>query len=262
MSHYAHSCCRVFQAPWNRIIDSTESIAHSHHQLADRIEKDIEHPLRNFSNQKDFQNMNTMSNNLSTMAKDLEDSQSAVDKLTKKGGRANTSKVEAATSKLESATGQWESQAPFIFESLQALDESRVNKLRDLLTQYQTHESDSSQRVQENAMETLALMLEIDTEKEIQSFVHRATAGKAKLPTRNSTRQSSFVGNTPAGTTPSTPVPPSTADSTNLPPPSSHTASPAPVTAPTSSHADDDMSETSTPTEKPGTRTNPSVNEH
>ncbi|KAJ4115147.1 Suppressor of Profilin deletion [Fusarium oxysporum] len=239
----------VFQAPWNRIIDSTENIAHSHHQLADRIERDIEHPLRNFANRKDVQNMNTMSSNLTTMAKDLEESQNQVDKLTKKGGRANTSKVDAASSKLESATGQWESQAPFIFESLQALDESRVNNLRDLLTQYQTHESDSAGRVQENAMETLALMLEIDTEKEIQSFVHRATAGKAKLPTRTSTRQSSF-----AGTTPSTPVPPSTADSTNLPAPSAHTSSPAPVPAPASSHAgDDDISENnSVPQEKPG----------
>ncbi|KAF5644586.1 SYP1 with a potential role in actin cytoskeletal organization [Fusarium sp. NRRL 52700] len=239
----------VFQAPWNRIIDSTENIAHSHHQLADRIERDIEHPLRNFANRKDVQNMNTMSSNLSTMARDLEESQNQVDKLTKKGGRANTSKVDAASSKLESATGQWESQAPFIFESLQALDESRVNNLRDLLTQYQTHESDSAGRVQENAMETLALMLEIDTEKEIQSFVHRATAGKAKLPTRTSTRQSSV-----AGTTPSTPVPPSTADSTNLPAQSTHTSSPAPVPAPTSSHAgDDDISEhNSVPQEKPG----------
>ncbi|KAF5707912.1 SYP1-like protein [Fusarium globosum] len=239
----------VFQAPWNRIIDSTENIAHSHHQLADRIERDIEHPLRNFANRKDVQNMNTMSSNLTTMARDLEESQNQVDKLTKKGSRANTSKVDAASSKLESATGQWESQAPFIFESLQALDESRVNNLRDLLTQYQTHESDSAGRVQENAMETLALMLEIDTEKEIQSFVHRATAGKAKLPTRTSTRQSSF-----AGTTPSTPVPPSTADSTNLPAQSTHTSSPAPVPAPASSHAgDDDISEhNSVPQEKPG----------
>ncbi|KAF5019398.1 hypothetical protein F66182_8598 [Fusarium sp. NRRL 66182] len=240
----------VFQAPWNRIVDSTENIAHIHHQLADRIEKDIEHPLRNFTSRKDFQNMNTMSNNLTVMAKDLEESQDRVDKLTKKGGRANTSKVDAASSKLESATGQWESQAPFIFENLQALDESRVNNLRDLLTQYQTHESDQAQRVQENAMETLALMLEIDTDREIQSFVQRATAGKAKLPTRDSTRQSSFVGTTP---TPSTPVPPSTADSTNLPPPSSQ-ASPAPVPAPASSHAgDDDVSENnSVPQEKTG----------
>ncbi|SPJ81513.1 related to SYP1 Protein with a potential role in actin cytoskeletal organization [Fusarium torulosum] len=245
----AQSELGVFQAPWNRIVDSTESIAHSHHQLADRIEKDIEHPLRNFGSRKDVQNMTTMANNLTAIAKDLEESQERVDKLTKKGGRANTSKVDAASSKLESATGQWESQAPFIFESLQALDESRVNNLRDLLTQYQTHESDSSQRVQENAMETLALMLEIDTNQEIQSFVNKATAGKAKLPTRTSTRQSSF-----AGTTPSTPVPPSTADSTNMPPPSAHTSSPAPVPAPTSSHAgDDDVSENnSVPQEKQG----------
>ncbi|KAF5657048.1 SYP1-like protein [Fusarium heterosporum] len=245
----AQSELGVFQAPWNRIVDSTESIAHSHHQLADRIEKDIEHPLRNFASRKDVQNMNTMANNLSTTARDLEESQDRVDKLTKKGGRANTSKVDAALSKLESATGQWDSQAPFIFESLQALDESRVNNLRDLLTQYQTHESDSAQRVQENAMETLALMLEIDTNQEIQSFVNKATAGKAKLPTRTSTRQSSY-----AGTTPSTPVPPSTADSTNLPTPSAQTTSPAPVPAPSSSHAgDDDMSENnSVPQEKPG----------
>ncbi|KAJ4251995.1 Suppressor of Profilin deletion [Fusarium torreyae] len=258
----AQSELGVFQAPWNRIIDSTENIAHSHHQLADRIERDIEHPLRNFTSRKDFQNMNTMSNNLTTMAKDLEESQHLVDKLTKKGGRANTSKVDAASSRLESATGQWESQAPFIFESLQALDESRVNNLRDLLTQYQTHESDSSQRVQENAMETLALMLEIDTEKEIQSFVHKATAGKAKLPTRASTRQSSYAGTTPS--TP-TPAPPSTADSTNLPTTSGQASpaptpapvsapAPAPVPAPASSYAgDDDVSENnSVPQEKPG----------
>ncbi|RSM12864.1 hypothetical protein CEP52_002152 [Fusarium oligoseptatum] len=88
----AQSELGVFQAPWNRIIDTVESIAHSHHQLADRIEKDIEHPLRNFHIRKDFQNMNTMSNNLATMAKDLEEAQERSDKLSKKGGRANTQK--------------------------------------------------------------------------------------------------------------------------------------------------------------------------
>ncbi|KAM5345082.1 hypothetical protein ACJ41O_010944 [Fusarium nematophilum] len=234
----------VFQAPWNRIIDSVESIAHSHHQLADRIEKDIEHPLRNFQNRKDFQSINTMSNNLAAMAKDLEDAQDRSDKLSKKGGRANTQKVDAASSRLEAATGQWESQAPFIFESLQALDESRVNHMRDLLTQYQTHESDQAQRVQENAMETLALMLEIDTEKEIQSFVHRATAGKTRLPTRTSTRQSSVAGTT----TPSTPVPPSTAGSTTAPTPSVQ-APPPPPPPP-----EDDVSEHNSvpPEPKPG----------
>ncbi|KAI8715164.1 MHD domain-containing protein [Fusarium sp. LHS14.1] len=240
----AQSELGVFQAPWNRIIDSVESIAHSHHLLADRIEKDIEHPLRNFHIRKDFQNMNTMANNLATVARDLEEAQERSDKLSKKGGRANTQKVDAASSKLEAATGQWESQAPFIFESLQALDESRVNNLRDLLTQYQTHESDQAQRVQENAVETLALMLEIDTDKEIQSFVARATQGRAKLPTRTSTRQSSIVG-----TTPSTPVPPSTAGSTNAPTPSVQ-APPTPAAA-SSTAPDDDVSENNSVPQEP-----------
>ncbi|KAF7561931.1 hypothetical protein G7046_g2216 [Stylonectria norvegica] len=184
----------VFQAPWNRIVDSVEHIAHSHHLLSERIEKDVEHPLRNFQNRKDVQNMNTISANLASMARDLEEAQDRSDKLSRKGGRANTQKVDQASSRLESASQQWESQAPFIFESLQALDESRVNNLRDLLTQYQTHESDQAGRTQENAVQTLALMLEIDTDREVQSFVQKATAGRPKLPTRTSTRQSSIAG--------------------------------------------------------------------
>ncbi|CAM1503219.1 Fc.00g079950.m01.CDS01 [Cosmosporella sp. VM-42] len=199
----------VFQAPWNRIIDSVESIAHSHHLLAERIEKDVEHPLRNFQHRKDVHNLNNMTNNLTAMARDLEEAQIRSDKLSRRGGRASAQKVDAASSHLEAASQQWDSQAPFIFETLQALDESRVNNLRDLLTQYQTHESDQAQRTQDNAADTLTLMLEIETEREIQSFVHRATAGKTRLPppTRSSTRQSSI-----AGTTGSTPAPPSTAD--------------------------------------------------
>lgn len=165
--------------------------------------------------------MNTLSSSLSTMARELDDAQDRIERLTKKGGRANTQKVDAASSKLESASQQWEAQAPFIFENLQALDEARVNHLRDFLTQYQTHESDQAQRTQDNAVQTLALLLEIDTEREIHSFVNKATAGKTRLPTRTSTRQSSI-----AGTTSSAPAPPSTGGSASIPPPSVQTPVP------------------------------------
>ena len=153
--------------------------------------------------------MNTISANLSSMSKDLEEAQGQSEKLNRKAGKASARKVDEVTSRLENAQQQWDSQAPFIFESLQALDESRVNNLRDLLTQYQTHESDQAQRTQDNATETLALMLEIDTDREIQSFVQRMTNGRTKLPPRTATRQSSI-----AGTTGSAQVPPSTADTT------------------------------------------------
>jgi F-BAR domain only protein len=154
--------------------------------------------------------MNTISTNLATMAKALEEAQDKSEKLGKKGGKASTQKVDAASSKLDSATQQWESQAPFIFESLQALDESRVNQLRDLLTQFQTHEADCAQRIQDKSADTLAQVLEISSETEIHAFVNKATAGRARLPTRTSTRRSSVTGSSVA--------PPSTGASATLAP--------------------------------------------
>lgn len=76
------------------------------------------------------------------MAKTQEDAQEKADKLNRKGGKANAQKVETANSRLQDANQQWDTQSPFVFETLQALDENRLNHLRDVLTQYETLESD------------------------------------------------------------------------------------------------------------------------
>lgn len=203
--------CSVFQVPWSRVIESVERNAQSHQLFADRLGNDVEQPLRAFPQRQDTQNMTNIANNLATMARELDDARSQSDKLTKKGGKASTQKVDLASSKLESATQQWESQSPFIFETLQVLDESRVNLLRDLLTQLETHESDRAQRGSDIAVETLAQMLEISTEREVQSFVQKVTAGKSSLPpSRTATRRSTthMSQNSASGTSaPSTPNP-------------------------------------------------------
>jgi len=138
-------------------------------------------------------NITTISGNLQVMAKELDEAQDKSDRLNKKGGKANAQKVEMANAKLESASQQWESQAPFIFETLQALDEQRTNHLRDVLTQYETHEVDQATRAQATAEETLNVMLEINTEQEIQTWAARMSAGRPKLERRTVTRQSSIV---------------------------------------------------------------------
>lgn len=150
--------------------------------------------------------MQTISANLTAMARDLEDAQKKADALTRKGPKTNTQKMADATARLESATQQWDSQAPFIFETLQAIDEQRVNQLRDLLTQYETHESDQAQRNQSRAADTLASMLEISTEQEIASFKERVLSGKPRLEKRaTASRQSS---NVPTSQTLAPPPPP------------------------------------------------------
>lgn len=160
--------------------------------------------------------MQTMSTNLSTIAKELEDAKDKVEKLSKKGGKASALKVDTATARLESASSQWESQAPFILETLQALDEQRCNQLRDVLTQLETHEVDQSDRIRAAANDALATIIEADTAREIENFASRVTAGKQKVE-----RRTPMTERTPTVTRQSTATnvqPPSTADSSLAPP--------------------------------------------
>ncbi|KAL2061030.1 hypothetical protein VTL71DRAFT_9082 [Oculimacula yallundae] len=198
----------IFDAPWRKIIESTGEMAKSHNLLADRIEKDVEQPLRNFSsNNREMSAMTTIQGNLAAMAKEVEDAQDKSDKLSKKGGKASSQKVDVAQSRLQTATSAWDAQAPFIFETLQTLDERRLNHLRDVLTQYQTLEMDNINRSQKVVEDTLGLLLEVDTAQEIKNWSQAAgIGGKPALERRStarqsSTRQSSIAGSTGAGNT-------------------------------------------------------------
>jgi hypothetical protein len=146
-----------------------------------------------------MQAMTTIQGNLAAMAKELDMAQEKSDKLSKKGGKASTQKVESATSQLQNARQQWDSQAPFVFETLQALDETRLNHLRDVLTQYQTHEADQIERNRVTVEETLSSLLEIDTAQEIRAWSKSKASGKPASERR--VRGASNAGSTaPAAT--------------------------------------------------------------
>ncbi|KAI1823875.1 Muniscin C-terminal mu homology domain-containing protein [Xylaria intraflava] len=202
----AQSELGTFQAQWDKIIQSVESVATSHHTFATHIEKEVETPLRMFEVKKEMQNIQTIQGNLQKVARELEEAQDKSDKLTKKGAKASAQKVDMATSKLESANNQWKSQAPFVFESLQAVDESRLNQLRDCLTQYGTFEGEQAQRRQADAENVLNSLLDYSTASEVQQFASKVMSGRPKLEKRTTTvRQSS----NPSGPSTPTAVPPS-----------------------------------------------------
>lgn len=150
--------------------------------------------------------MSTVQGNLSALAKDVERAQQKVQKV---HGRGDSGKVESANTELGTAQSQWESQAPYIFENLQALDENRVNHLRDVLTQFQTHEVDMVEKNRVTAESCLNLLLNVETKDEITTFALRAQQQK---PTLNSQKRQSVM-------TPLRP-PPTTAGSSNYVPPS------------------------------------------
>ncbi|KAL2164922.1 hypothetical protein VTH06DRAFT_218 [Thermothelomyces fergusii] len=188
----------IFKTPWDMILSSTAEIADSHELFAQSIEKDVEQPLRNFQNNKEMQKMQTISANLSAMAKELEDATEKSEKLNRKGGKASAQKLDQAASRLDLATQTWDSQAPFIYETLQALDEQRINHLRDVLTQFETHEVDQATRTRTAAEKVLNVILELKTAEEIQNFVQRTVAGKPKVERKPYARQPTPVTPTAA----------------------------------------------------------------
>lgn len=119
--------------------------------------------------------MSTIQGNLAAVAKELDAAHKRLDKV--RAGKSTANKIADATSGAESVRREWESQAPYVFEQLQALDENRINHLRDVLTQLQTHEVDQVERNRISAESCLNELLNVDTAEEISTFVARISAG-------------------------------------------------------------------------------------
>ncbi|KAI8938865.1 hypothetical protein NX059_004725 [Plenodomus lindquistii] len=191
--HTQHALClrialtarSIFSTPWNKIVSATESVAQSHQHLATKIEADVERPLREFAaSNREVQAMGNISGNLTAIAKDIDAAQKKVAKLRDKGAKAKASAVGEAVQDVEKAELAWDSQAPYVFEQLQAIDETRLNHLRDVLTQFQTHEVDQVERSQATAAETLNTILNIETADEIQTWALRMRSGELPQPSR------------------------------------------------------------------------------
>ncbi|KAH8698561.1 Muniscin C-terminal mu homology domain-containing protein [Talaromyces proteolyticus] len=204
----------VFQMPWKRIINATESLAASHETLASKIEEDVEKPLRDYgSRHRELASMPSICNDLVHLSKGLEAAQKKLEKAKEKRSKGSE-KATAASTSLAEATQQWESRAPFVFEQLQSVDESRLNHLRDVLTQLQTHEVDQIERSRQTAESCLNALLNVQTADEIKTFAAKINGGRESAPLR----RSSSVNAAP---TPLAPVssPPVSTEIADLPPP-------------------------------------------
>ncbi|KAL4956323.1 Muniscin C-terminal mu homology domain-containing protein [Aspergillus filifer] len=209
----------IFQIPWQRIVNSVETVATSHETFAHKIEEDVERPLREYSTKnKELASMPGVQTDLTALAKNLEKSQKTVEKAKEKGPKA-ADKLATAVTAAHEVSQQWESRAPFVFEQLQAADEGRLNHLRDVLTQLETHESDQIERSRQAAESCLNVLLNVETADEIKTFAAKINGGRPVAPLRRPTSpgpEAQTPAPAPAPATPAaappTPEPP-------LPPP-------------------------------------------
>lgn len=133
--------------------------------------------------------MTTIQGNLASVARDVDSARRKADKV--QSGKNAANKVANASSDMDYASQQWDSQAPYVFEQLQALDENRVNHLRDVLTQFQTHEIDQVERNRVSAESCLNVVLNMNTADEISTFVARRAGGAPTMSPRPKSRTAS-----------------------------------------------------------------------
>lgn len=164
-------------------------MAQSHETLASKIETDVENPLRQYhTRSRDVQNISNTQGNLAAIARQL----SAAQKKNKGG-------------KVEDAQQQWDSTAPYVFEQLQSIDEARINHLRDVLTQLETHELDQIERSRTTTELCLNTLLNIETPDEIRNFAAAVRTRRASGMARRASVVDGIRNSTAA---PPTPPPP------------------------------------------------------
>jgi hypothetical protein len=203
----------IFKGPWHQIVESTSNLAQSHHNFAQNIETDVERPLRDFaSSNREMQNMSTVTGNIQSIAKEFDNANKRADKLRDKGGKAAADKVANAASSVEDAKGQWDSQAPYVFERLQAVDEARLDNLRNCLTQFQTHVIEAATSMTGGAEESLNALLNVQSSDEIQQFSTRAPSSTTTRERRQSRPQPYTAPTTNSLAPPSIPRTTSTED--------------------------------------------------
>lgn len=161
----------------------------SHETLANKIEEDVERPLREFQTKnREMQSMPGIQSNLAGLAKNAEAAQKKVDKAKSRSAKG-ADKLATEVANAEKVYQQWDSRAPFVFEQLQAVDETRLNHLRDVLTQLETHEVDQVERGRQTAETCLNILLNVETADEIKTFAAKMAGNRVPSSPSVSRRQ-------------------------------------------------------------------------
>lgn len=121
-----------------------------------------------------------MQGNLKSMAKDVDAAQTKLERVQARSESASNSRLADAQRELDETNAQWQSQAPYVFEHLQEVDETRLNNLRDVLTQFQTHEVDLVEQNRKTAEHCLNVLLQVETADEIKTFAIKAVSSQPR----------------------------------------------------------------------------------
>ncbi|OLL22803.1 Cytoskeletal protein syp1 [Neolecta irregularis DAH-3] len=169
-----HSALGEFNAIWQRILETTIELGASHSTFASKLAEEIEFTLLAFeAHDEDWHGMRHVESNIASLAKYVELAEGKVEKVKKKG-KALPTKVEQVLESMSIVRGQWETEAPFVFERFQAIDERRLEFIKDIYHKYENLEIEQAKRKTEISDGVLLDIGNLSVKSEIDNYVQRS----------------------------------------------------------------------------------------
>ncbi|CAN6674642.1 hypothetical protein TRVA0_059S00386 [Trichomonascus vanleenenianus] len=170
---------------WTLVVASVEQSASSAKVFSHKLHAEIESPLRNFSSRSNqFQDVKQLQEGLTQLARQLVH---AEEKLQHQRGN------EEHQIQLAESRSSWESQAPYLTEQLEVVDEARLVLVKDSLTRMQTLEVDRAQGSIKEAEKSLNSILSFEPYEDMNSFASKVASG-ALTPRLETAHRTSSLG--------------------------------------------------------------------
>lgn len=154
----------LFEAIWTSILSSTRDNSKAANSFSHKIHHDVEQPLKQFLLQPQWEDMKTLHKELETLAHTF---QSNDDKLRKKNKHPD-----------DETRAQWESQAPYLLEQTEVIDESRLGYLKNALTTFGTIEADYSDKSLKISEKVLNNVLSFEPLDDVAAFAAQVSKGE------------------------------------------------------------------------------------
>lgn len=184
----------LFEAVWLGVVRSTKDSAKASGSFASKIHHDIEQPLRYFcAKSPQWADMKVLHDELDTLSHSFKVNDDKLDKLRKK----KHGQTEAQQHSLDEVRAQWESQAPYILEQAEVIDESRLGYLKNLLTTFGTIEADRSEKSLKISEGVLNNILSFEPIDDVAAYAAQVSKGGEMAPAPSSHSMRSALSHRP-----------------------------------------------------------------
>lgn len=200
-----------FSPVYERLVMEIGELASIHGELEKKLESECEVAMRSAPNRGEWGRIKDHDDNLASTLKEIntlelqlsKDQKKAEMASSKKAGQAHQKATETERS-LSQTMEVWETESPFAFEAYQRIDSQRLDLMKEIVTKFETAQSDAAQRLMQVTEQTMQVILNFDPQADMQEFALRNATSSSRPPRREAAAATTTTTTTAAAANQST----------------------------------------------------------